>query len=207
MDETSLKRDLDSLAAKDPDIARGLTLVGYPAPRTGVHGFPTLLSIIISQQISKEAATSIKARVEALAPGLSVEAIAALSDEDLRGAGLSRPKVRYARALVDTIRDGGLDVTALPSMDDAAAIRAITALKGFGVWSAEIYCMFSLGRPDLFPADDLALQEAVRRLKRLNERPTGKLTRAIVADWSPWRTAAAVFCWHYYRGAPQMAEG
>ncbi len=203
MDEKSLKHDLDALANRDPVVAEGLALVGYPAPRTGVHGFPTLLSIIISQQISKEAAGSIKGRVEALAPGLDVEAVAALSDEALRGAGLSRPKVAYVRSLVDSIHSGALNVDALPDLDDAAVIKAITALKGFGVWSAEIYCMFSLDRPDVFPAGDLALQEAVRRLKGLETRPSDKQTRTLVADWSPWRTAAAVFCWHYYRGAPQ----
>lgn len=203
MNESSLKRDLDALAERDPDVATGLGLVGYPAPRSGAHGFQTLLSIIVSQQISKEAAASIKQRVDALLPNRSAADLLALDDMTLKGAGLSRPKVAYARALAVEIAEGRFDVDALPEMSDDDAIAAITGLKGFGRWSAEIYCMFSLGRPDIFPAGDLALQEALRRLKGLPDRPRPAAARAITEPWSPWRSAASVFLWHYYRGAPQ----
>jgi DNA-3-methyladenine glycosylase II len=87
-------------------------------------------------------------------------------------------------------------------MDDAQAIRSITALRGFGDWSAEIYLMFSLQRSDIFPANDLALQIALQRLKGLEQRPDEKQTRSLIEHWSPWRSAGSLFLWHYYRGAP-----
>jgi len=87
-------------------------------------------------------------------------------------------------------------------MTDTEAINAITALRGFGHWSAEIYLMFSLKRQDVFPADDLALQVALGRLKSLSEKPTPKQARDLVAHWTPWRSVGSLFLWHYYQGAP-----
>ncbi len=203
MDKPTLIKALDSTAAADPDVATGLALVGYPEPRLSDHGFETLLNIIISQQISRDAAGAIRARVEALYPRGDVGAFLDLGEDALRGAGLSRPKVAYAQGLATAIHSGQLDLRQIAEMPDAEAVVAITALKGFGRWSAEIYCMFALHRPDLFPGEDIALQEAMRRLKGLETRPSAKLARSIAEAWSPWRSAMAVFLWHYYRGAPQ----
>ena len=203
MDRDTLKRGLDAVAEQDPQVAAGLALVGYPEPRLSDHGFATLLNIIISQQISKEAAASIRGRVEALYPSGTAADFLTLSEEELRGAGFSRPKVAYARGLAEAIEDGRLDIAVLADMTDDEAVAAITALKGFGRWSAEIYCMFALRREDLFPGEDIALQEAMRRLKGLEARPTAKQARALAEAWSPWRSPMSVFLWHYYRGAPQ----
>ena len=90
----------------------------------------------------------------------------------------------------------------LPVLEDQEAIKTITALRGFGVWSAEIYLMFSLQRRDIFPANDLALQVALQRLKGLDNRPKEKQVRELIRHWSPWRSAGSLFLWHYYRGAP-----
>ncbi len=202
-DQKSLNAALDALAARDADVAAGLARVGYPAPRVKAHGFAPLVEAVISQQISKEAAAAIAGRVAALMPeGTTPAALLDLSLEDLRAAGLSARKVEYCRGVARAVQDGDLPLDALPEMPDEAAIEAIRALRGFGRWSAEVYVLFALGRPDIFPAEDMALQEALRRLKGLDARPTGRAARAIVADWSPWRSAGAVFLWHYYRGAP-----
>lgn len=203
MEKADLIRALDETAARDAQVADGLALVGYPEPRLSPHGFPTLLNIIVSQQISRDAANAIRARVEALYPSGDAAAFLRLDDDALRAAGLSRPKVKYARALAAAIADGTLDLDAVARMPDAEAVAAIMALKGFGRWSAEIYCMFSLRRPDFFPGEDIALQEAMRRLKGLDARPDAKTARQLAEAWSPWRTAMSVFLWHYYRGAPQ----
>ncbi|WP_420418203.1 DNA-3-methyladenine glycosylase family protein [Pacificispira sp.] len=203
MDKPTLIRHLDALAERDPQVADGLALVGYPEPRLTEHGFATLMNIIISQQISRDAATAIRLRVDALYPDGAAESFLALSDDDLKGAGLSRPKIAYARGLAQAIADGTLDLSKVADMPDADAVAAIVALKGFGRWSAEIYCMFALRREDMFPGEDIALQEAMRRLKGLEARPSAKEARSLAEAWSPWRTAMSVFLWHYYRGAPQ----
>lgn len=203
IDETAIREGLGHLAGTDPDVARGLALVGHPPPRVREHGLGALVNVIVSQQVSKEAAAAIAGRLHALAPGMEPEALLALSEHELRGAGLSRPKVAYVRGVAAAVADGTLDLEAMPDLPDAAAIEALVALKGIGQWSAEVYCMFSLGRRDIFPAGDLALREALRRLKGLPERPAEAEARAVTAAWSPWRSVGALFLWHYYRGAPQ----
>ncbi|MEQ8602289.1 MAG: DNA-3-methyladenine glycosylase 2 family protein [Marivibrio sp.] len=203
-DQASLNAALDALAAQDADVARGLEAVGYPEPRVKEHGFAPLIDAVVSQQISKEAAGAINARVQALMDGaVTPERLLALDPEALRGAGLSRPKVAYCRGVAVAVLDGRLPLDDLPAMTDEAVIQAITGLRGFGRWSAEVYAMFALGRPDIFPADDMALQEALRRLKGLEDRPKGKEARALVAHWAPYRSAGSIFLWRFYRGAPQ----
>lgn len=202
MDKQTLIKALDAVAARDRQVADALTLVGYPEPRTAPGGFPALLSIVVNQQISKEAARAILGRLEDLMPGTTAEAFLAQPDEALQAAGLSRPKIRYGKGIAEGVASGLVPIDAFPDMPDEEIIAALTGLKGIGLWSAEIYCMFSLGRPDLFPGEDIALQEAMKRLKGLEARPTPKLARDLAKDWAPWRSAMSVFLWHYYRGAP-----
>lgn len=202
MDAALIRDHLTALAAQDSDVARGLGQVGFPPPRTRPHGLPALLGIVVAQQISKEAAASILARLETAAPGLEPDLVIALGTEGLRACGLSRPKVGYVLGVAEAIRTGMVHPARWPGMDDDAVIAEITSLKGFGRWSAEIYCLFALGRPDIFPADDLALVEALRRLKGMAERPKSVEARRMLQAWSPWRSAGSLFLWHYYRGAP-----
>lgn len=203
-DQASLNAALDALALQDADVARGLKAVGYPEPRVKDHGFAPLIDAVVSQQISKEAAAAINARVAALMDGaVTPQRLLALDAEALRGAGLSRPKVAYCRGVAEAVLEGRLPLDDLPQMEDEAVIRAITELRGFGRWSAEVYAMFALGRPDIFPADDMALQEALKRLKGLAHRPKGKEARTLVAHWAPYRSAGSIFLWRFYRGAPQ----
>jgi DNA-3-methyladenine glycosylase II len=145
---------------------------------------------------------AIMARVRELLPDMEPESVLRLPAGALRAAGLSMRKVEYAEGLAQAMMEMRFDPTGLAAMDDQAVIDAITALRGFGAWSAEIYLMFSLQRSDIFPAGDLALRIALQKLKGIAEPLNEKQARAIVADWSPYRSAGSLFLWHYYRGAP-----
>lgn len=184
------------LAAREPAFARALPLVGPLPLRREPDGFAALLRAIVGQQVSVASARAIWARL--LVAGLTgVEAMARASDADLRAAGLSRQKARYGRALAQA----GLDFSALREVPDAEVVRALTAVPGIGVWTAEIYTMFALGRADVFAPGDLALQEAARMLFDLPTRPSDKALRAMAEAWSPWRSVAARVLWAYYRVA------
>jgi DNA-3-methyladenine glycosylase II len=184
------------LAAREPAFARALPLVGALPLRREDDGFAALLRAIVGQQVSVASARAIWGRLEAL--GLTgAAAMAVASDEDLRAAGLSRQKARYGRALAQA----GIDFNALRGIPDADVVRTLVAVPGIGVWTAEIYAMFALGRADVFAPGDLALQEATRMLFRLQERPSDKVLRAMAEEWSPWRSVAARILWAYYRVA------
>ncbi len=202
MDQEKLIADIDRIAAIDENVKEALPIVGYPQPRIRPKGFETFLSIIVGQQISTDAAKAIMQRLYVLIPDMKAETVAKLSFEELRTAGLSNRKVEYTQGLATAIVDGSLDVDALAGMDDDNAIRSIIGIRGFGVWSAEIYLMFSLQRSDIFPANDLALQVAIQRLKGLESRPSEKQARQAIEHWAPCRSAGSLFLWHFYRGAP-----
>lgn len=186
------------LAAREPRFAQALARTGPLPLRRREDGFATMLSAIVSQQVSVAAATAIWGRLEA-AGGHLPDGFAALDDAALRACGLSRQKIAYGRGLADS----GIDWAALRSLSDAEVVEALVRVKGVGVWTAEIYAMFSLGRADVFAPGDLALQEAARLLFDLPERPREKALRAMAADWSPWRAVAARLLWAYYRVANQ----
>jgi DNA-3-methyladenine glycosylase II len=193
---------LDALAAADADLARALAQVGYPAPRQRDPGFATLLRIILAQQVSTASAAAIWRKLEAALGGeVGPDRFLGLDDAALRAAGFSGRKAEYARGLCRAIAEGALDPDALALLDEETAIAALVRLRGFGRWSAEIYLLFALGRADTFPADDLAIQIAYQRLKRLDARPTAKVLRTSSEPWRPYRGAAAVFLWHYYGAA------
>ncbi len=202
MDQAKIKRHLNALAKLDPDLRRGLEIVRYPAPRIRVQGFESLLSIIVAQQISTEAAAAVMSRVHVLLPTLEAEDVLRLPPGALRAAGLSARKVEYVEGLARAIDEHQFEVSKLAEMDDQAVVEAITSLRGFGVWSAEIYLMFSLQRQDIFPAGDLAIRIALQKLKRTDKELGEKQAREMAQAWSPYRSAGSLFLWHYYRGAP-----
>lgn len=202
MDERIISQGMQALADGDPDVATALQAMGPPPPRIRPAGFETFLATIVSQQLSTHAARAIMGRLVALLPEPTAAALLEVDDEVLRGAGLSYRKVEYAKGLALAVTESRFDIAGLAAMTDAEAVAAITALRGFGRWSAEIYLMFSLGRRDIFPADDLALQVALGRLKQLETRPTPKQARSLVAHWAPWRSVGSLFLWHFYQGAP-----
>ncbi|MDH3760069.1 MAG: DNA-3-methyladenine glycosylase 2 family protein [Gammaproteobacteria bacterium] len=202
MDQSKIKRHLNALANIDADVRRGLQLVLYPPPRIRAQGFEAFLSTIVSQQISTEAAAAIMRRLRALLPGMDAAEVLELPTGALRDAGLSARKVEYVEGLAKAMTSGQFDPAGLSEMDDRAAIEAITSLRGFGAWSAEIYLMFSLQRSDVFPAGDLALRIALQKLKGIEQALDEKQARAVVESWAPYRSAGSLFLWHYYRGAP-----
>ena len=202
MNQKYLQHHLKQLAQLDSDLAQAIQRYGAPAPRQRPEGFETFLSTIISQQISTAAANTIMNRVRVTLPSLTPEGLDQVADSALREAGLSTRKIEYARGLALATQTGTLLIDQLRDLEDAQVIEHITRLRGFGAWSAEIYCMFSLGRPDIFPAGDLALQTALARLKGLEVKPTPKEARALTRHWQPYRTAGALFLWHYYHGIP-----
>ena len=181
------------LAAREPRFAHALEQTGALPLRRRDDGFPAMLSAIVSQQLSVAAARGISAKLAAA--GCDTAAgIAATDDEGLRACGLSRPKIRYVRGLIAEEPDWA----ALRDLPDAEVVAELVKLKGIGVWTAEIYAMFSLGRADVFAPGDLALQESARMLFDLPERPSDKALRAMAEAWSPWRSVAARLLWAYY---------
>ncbi len=186
------------LARHDARFAGALALTGPLPLRRKADGFAALLSSIVSQQVSVASAQAIWARLDA-AGMVMPETLAGASDQALRACGLSRQKVRYAKALADA----RLDYSGLQDMPDEVVISTLTKLPGIGRWTAEIYAMFALGRADVFAPGDLALQEAARLLFALDARPSEAALRAMSEGWRPWRAVAARALWAYYHVAKQ----
>jgi DNA-3-methyladenine glycosylase II len=196
-----LKAGVDAVAASEPAVARALDLAGYPEPRIRPAGYKTLLRTIVGQQVSVAAASSMWRKLESFAgEDMPVEAILAADFDELRGCGLSRQKQGYIRSLCELVASGEVDFDALP-MDDEEAIAELTRIKGIGRWSAEIYLLFAEGRPDIWPAGDLAVQAGVGKILGLEERPSEEQARSLAEGWSPHRGAIAIFTWHCYNNA------
>jgi DNA-3-methyladenine glycosylase II len=197
--KADLAKSLTALAAIEPAFAPALARAGVPEPRDGDKGYVTLLRAIIGQQVSVASATAIWNKLDVQTGGAADPAnMAKTSDDGLRAAGLSRQKMSYARSLSEEVLSGRLDFDALPA-DDEEAIARLTSVKGIGRWTAEIYLLFAEGRPDIFPAGDLAVQIELGVILGLDGKPTEKAIRALAEPWSPHRGAAAVFAWHHRR--------
>ncbi|MPZ09251.1 MAG: DNA-3-methyladenine glycosylase 2 family protein [Kiloniellaceae bacterium] len=201
-----LRPAMEALAAGDPDIAEAYGRCGLPPERGSAPGFAGLIRMIAGQQVSVQSARAIIDRLETRVAPLTAEEFLKTTEDDLRAVGFSRPKMRYGRILAEEIAGGGLDVDGLAGLDDEAAIAALTRIKGIGRWTAEIYLLFALGRPDVLPAGDLALCIAAQHLKKLESRPDPKAMLALGEIWRPHRSTAARFLWHLYRH-PGVALG
>ena len=198
MNDELIISGLEALSLVDQDIKKAFKALGAPPARISPPGFETFLSTIVSQQLSTKVAAVIMQRVVTLLGDVTPEKLTEVSDEALRGAGLSWRKVEYAKGLAEATLNGSFNIAALNELSDEDAIKEITKLKGFGRWSAEIYLMFSLRREDIFPADDLGILVALGRLKNLPDRPTPKVEREMVKHWSPFRSIGTLFLWQYY---------
>jgi len=206
IDAAGLERSLKALGRIEPAFAAALKRVGLPEPRLGAPGYVTLLRAIVGQQVSVKAAAAIWARVETATGGAADPAnMARTSAEDLRAAGLSRQKISYARSLAEEVLSGRLDFDRLPA-DDEEAIAHLTAVKGIGRWTAEIYLLFAEGRPDIWPAGDLAVQIEIGNIMGLDGKPSEKAIRALAEAWRPHRGAAAVFAWHHRHQSDILAR-
>ena len=199
-----LKDSIDELTRRETAFEAALERAGYPEPRISEPGYVTLLRTIVGQQVSTAAARSIWSKLDAALGGAADPTnLLARPDEALRAAGLSRQKIAYARSLAELVVAGHLDLHNLPA-DDEEAIARLIEVKGIGRWSAEIYLLFAEGRPDIWPAGDLAVQIEIGRIMGMEGRPSEKQVRAVAEPWRPHRGAAAIFAWHHYKvsGAP-----
>ncbi len=197
----SIRIAVEALAEREPAFAAVVEKFGVPEPRNSERGAQTLLRTIVGQQVSVAAARSMWAKLEAtfgFPPDLQL--LLAASDEQLRAAGMSRQKAGYIRSLAELVISGELDLDGLPA-DDEEAIALLTKIKGIGRWSAEIYLLFAEGRPDVFPAGDLAVLIELGRLMGLADKPSEKQLREFAEPWRPYRGAAAVLAWHSYNSS------
>ncbi|MGB7407878.1 MAG: DNA-3-methyladenine glycosylase 2 family protein [Pontixanthobacter sp.] len=193
-----IKQGVDHAAATTPAIAGALAKVGYPEPRIRPTGYRTLLRTIVGQQVSVAAAASVWRKLEAeLGEDMRAEALLARDFDTLRACGLSRQKQGYARSLCELVVSDELQLDDLPA-DDEGAIAELTRIKGIGRWSAEIYLLFAEGRPDIWPAGDLAVQAGIGKILDMPERLSEKETRALAEPWRPHRGAVSIFTWHCY---------
>ena len=186
------------LQAADPVMAGLVARVGPPNMRHEPDYFAALVGTIIGQQISVAAASTVRARLAArFTPErpLSPHNLLALTEDDLRGCGLSRAKAGYVADLAHKVAHGHVDLATLDALSDEEAIARLTLIKGIGRWSAEMLLMFGLGRPDVLPVDDLGFRAAVRREYGLAELPRAPELRVLAAPWQPWRTFATWYLW------------
>ena len=205
----AMRAALQALMQQDPRLAVIEPAAGPLPWRVRPIGFPGLLQAIVAQQISNQAAQAIWRRVTILPDALDPAGLIALDDPALIAAGLSRPKVAHARALAAAFLDGRLANPTLAAMDDAAAIATLTAIRGLGPWTAEVYLLFALQRPDVFPAADIAIAGAAAHLLALPARPGPAALRQLAEPWRPYRALAARLLWHHWRhitGRPSMDD-
>ncbi len=198
LDAQSFRDAVDQLMADDPALASIVDRHGRPDFWARKPGFATLVLLILEQQVSLASARAAYERLETRATAVSPAAILASSDDDLRADGFSRQKTRYVRVLATAVDDGTLDLDVVASLPDEDARAALVTLPGIGPWTAEVYLLSALRRPDTWPVGDIALQEATRRVLELDERPTAEGLAAIGDRWRPHRASAARLLWHLY---------
>ncbi len=198
LDLATLHAAVAVLAERDPDLAAIVDRIGPPPLWDRPAGFATLAAIILEQQVSLASGVAALDRLRRAAGSLDPAAIAALGEDGARAAGQTRQKARYVVALADATLDGRFDPAALARADDDAAREQLTGLLGVGRWTADIYLLMALGRPDVYPDGDLALAAAMRRAKHLEAIPDAATQRAVAEAWRPWRAVAARLLWHAY---------
>ncbi|MBL8058967.1 MAG: DNA-3-methyladenine glycosylase 2 family protein [Anaerolineales bacterium] len=199
LDEAGLARGVRALARRDPDLARLARQHGPPPLWARAPGFPTLIYIILEQQVSLASARAAFERLTAAGRGaVTPRRLLRFDDAELKAIGFSRQKAGYARALATAILTGAFDLEALPGLDDPAARAELIRQKGIGPWTADIYLLMALGRPDVWPHGDLALAVAVQEVKGLAQRPTYAALTEMSAAWRPWRAVAARMFWQHY---------
>jgi|SRR5450755_3616774 DNA-3-methyladenine glycosylase II len=198
LDEVILARAVAELVSRDADLARVVQQYGPPPLWVREPGFPTLLYIILEQQVSLASARALYQRVLETVKPLTPGRFLKLSEARLRELGFSRQKSLYARLLAQAIQGRKLVLHKLHEFEDHHARAKLTELKGIGVWTADIYLMSALRRPDIWPVGDLALAIAVQEVKKLRKRPSPEKLEIISKPWGPWRAVAARIFWHAY---------
>lgn len=196
--DASLARALAELSARDMRLAGIVVRFGPPPLWPREPGFPTLLHIILEQQVSLASAQAAFDKLQAVAAPLTPERFLALDDVTLKAVGFSRQKARYGRDLAEAIRSGRLDLPGLAALADDDVRTALIQIKGIGPWTADIYLLLALRRPDAWPSGDLALAVAARSVLGLAAVPKSDELAALGEPWRPWRAVAARVLWHFY---------
>ena len=186
------------LSERDPALGDVVQAWGAPPRWKRPQGFATLALLILEQQVSLASAKATFARLEERAGAVEPDAILALGEERMKEAGLSRQKARYVHGLAGAVAAGTVDFRKIGRADDEAVRAALIPIKGIGDWTIDIYLLSALQRPDVWPARDLALQEAARAVRGLDARPDEKALKEIGEVWRPWRSVAARILWHQY---------
>lgn len=193
----------DELANRDAELATIIKTYGYPPLWSRPNTFETLVHIILEQQVSLASALSalnkLRERIQELTPAR----LLLLTDDEMRACYCSRQKTGYIRYLADAILSGQLDLSALETMPDDIVRAKLVALKGIGNWTADVYLMFVLQHPDIFPVGDLAAVNALKRVENLPHGTTKDKVLAVAARWQPYRTVATMILWHYYLSSPR----
>lgn len=196
--DDTLAEGVRFLVQRDKDLAQVVGRYGAPPMWGRPPGFPTLIHIILEQQVSLASARAAFDRLIAAVSPLTPAGFLTLDDTQLKTIGFSRQKTRYGRLLAEAITQGHLDLDELATRDDATVRDSLMQLKGIGRWSADIYLLMALRRPDIWPRGDLALEVAAQRVKGLAGRPTPDQLEAMAERWRPWRAVAARILWYYY---------
>jgi len=198
LNENVFAQGVRLLVDRDPHLAEVLQKYGPPPLWVREPGFPTLVYIILEQQVSlasaKAAFDRLTDAVRPLTPGRFLK----LTDSELLRVGFSRQKTLYTRLLAESLARRYFDLGDLRDLEDDAARKMLTTFKGIGKWTADIYLLSALRRPDIWPTGDLALATAVREVKRLRQRPSPERLEKMSAPWRPWRAVAARLFWHHY---------
>ncbi|MCD2425600.1 DNA-3-methyladenine glycosylase 2 family protein [Niabella pedocola] len=199
--EKTFKRICNQLAKKDAHLAGVLATYGHPPMWTRSNNFESLVHIILEQQVSLASALAALKKLQEYTGHIHPEAILKLSDEALRACYVSRQKAGYIRGLAAAIVSGAIDLAAMPQLPDAVVREKLTALKGIGNWTVDVYLMFVLQRADIFPVGDLAAVNALKRLKALDRDTSRETLLEVAAAWAPHRTVATMILWHHYLSA------
>jgi DNA-3-methyladenine glycosylase II len=198
LNASTLMKGVEELANRDEGFAMIVSTYGPPPLWEREQGFHTLIHIILEQQVSLASARAAYNRLEKAINPLTPDNFLELTDGELKSIGFSRQKTRYGRELSNAILDGSLDLLGLDKLEDLEAKKQLMEVKGIGPWTADIYLLMALGRPDIWPQGDLALEVALQRLKGLSRRPTAEETSSLSEEWHPWRAVAARLLWHFY---------
>jgi DNA-3-methyladenine glycosylase II len=205
LDAAAVSAAAHELAGRDPHLATLLVTQGVPPLWHKGPGFETLVDIVLGQQVSLKSARAALERVRQAAGSVTPDGLVALGEDGLRAAGQTRQKARYLVGLAEAVLAGRLDLPALTEMPDAAVTTALTSHMGVGRWTADIYLLMGLGRPDVWPATDLALIVAARQVRRLGRDASSAEVAAVADGWRPFRSVAARMLWQTYlieRGRP-----
>ena len=203
----ALARQLRALLRRDPTLRPIAKQAGPFEIRLTPAGFSGLARVVCGQQLSVASARAIWSRFAALEGALDPAHYLSLSEETVRAVGFSAGKYRTVRVIAEAIVAGDLDLGAVETMSAEDAVAYLTAHKGIGRWTAEIYLMFCVGHPDIFPVGDLALRKAVGHALNMDEAPTEQELAKIAAPWSPYRHAAALMFWKYYAAVMRKTSG